>query len=273
MLKQKNKLSVSSDSLPVMESLESRQMMSTTEVRQIFASPAKPVFSYTSVGFRLNPLATFHGAAVGGGVDTNKDDYAVKVYWGDGQISTSRDKEVDFTLSPDHVNFLVKGSHIYNQTRDRKIVVFIFARFVRQNVEVPAFVNDMPDSGSLPVSAPEPVGTRRPLGAVQLSRTGVNQINASANKELKNIRLGTVIGKYNKFFDRNRNDYFVQINWGDDGSWTPGVVLGPTTAWDAKMRFFGTHTYTKPGRHTIVVYITGPDGQTTTLVAATVLVV
>ena len=70
-------------------------------------------------------------------------------------------------------------------------------------------------------------------------------------------------GYHNGEDDIITTDYTAQINWGDSPNWTGGdVASDPWQNAVNPMIVLGSHNYSKPGQYPIVVYITGPGGET-----------
>jgi putative transposon-encoded protein len=228
------------------------------ETVQVSGSGISQVISFAGVGFEKDPIATIFGT-YNGPADFNPSDYHAQVNWGD-----SPQWDTETVLVTDNDQVLVKGTHIYQQQGTYPIVVYVTGPDGQTTSAQTdsASVIPMPAVASQPITVPTSFNGNQPLGVetVQVSGSGISQISALAGVSFKDKPIATIFGTYNGFQDAVTDDYKAQVNWGDSPQWDTNTTL--VTQGD-QVLVEGSHTYQKQGTYPIVVYVTGPDGQTT----------
>ena len=218
-------------------------------------SPESSLSAYAGVGFALNPVASISCTYNGGG-DVNLGDFHAQVNWGDGPTWDGNTglAAVDGTV-------LVKGTHIYKQQGIYHVVVCVTGpdgqTAAAQTTAVDA--SPMPDPGSQPITVPANPGGPRALGAVGLNLSPETSLGATAGEAFAPAPIAAIICTYNEGPDVSVGDFHAQVNWGDTPTWDAGTTL---TAEGGFVEVRGSHTYQQPGLYHVVVYVTGPDGQT-----------
>ena len=222
------------------------------------------ISAYTLVGFALDPVAAIAGT-LNGTRDVTPADFHVQVEWGDGS------ETVDTTLASVSGELLVKGSHIYDATGiyDVKVDVTGLDGKTKSAETSTVIVNNLPDGASLPGQAPANEPGAEPLGTVGMTLNGEPTISAYTGVGFALNPVTYIAGTYNGAADIKTGDYKVQVNWGDSPSWDSNTAL---VAVNGGILVKGSHVYTAAGIYDVVVYVTGPDGQTKSSDTVTVIV-
>jgi hypothetical protein len=230
------------------------------------------VYSYTGVGFTLNPVATID-ATYNGQQNGNPSDYRAQINWGDGPTWDTNVGLAPDTDSNGQPDVLVKGSHVYQTAGTYDVTVYVTGPDGQTESDslTQAIVSNMPDAASIPPKVPQSFTGAQPLGMVDLNVYNADSefnfstvINGYAGISTGLQGVATVQGIYNGEDDSNPNDYHAQINWGDSPNWDSNVTLTTTTDSNGQgiVLVSGQHTYSKAGTYDVTVYATGPDGQT-----------
>ena len=239
---------------PFVAALETRQLLTTLSGGvQINVSPVSSLSSYAGVGFRLNPVADISGV-VNNSRDANPGDFTAQVRWGDGSSSTG-------SLAADGGDVLVKASHTYKQQGQYAVTVVVDgpdgSTASAQTCSVD--VVPMPEAASQPIAAPATSGGAQPLGSVALNISPESSLAAYAGVGFRLNPIAAIGCSYNNGPDVLPSDFHAQVNWGDGPAWDAGTTLASV---GSSVLVKGTHVYKQQGVYDVVVYVTGPDGQT-----------
>jgi hypothetical protein len=226
--------------------------------------------SYAGVGFQENVVADGLEISVNGQPGQNKDDIHAQINWGDSAAWTSAD--LVYTGSDAEKAFYqIKGSHIYNQPgRDIPIVVFVTGPDGTSTSALTAYANVAPMPSGIPGTPPAAAQATAPSN-VWLQLDNVVSINSYAGVGFQeNVVADGLEISVNNQPDPNKGDIHAQINWGDSAGWTAGDLI--YTGSDGQKSFYlikGSHIYNQPGSDIpIVVYVSGPDGTSTSALTA-----
>jgi hypothetical protein len=162
---------------------------------------------------------------------------------------------------------LVKGSHNYQAQGTYDVTVYITGPDGQSTSATTGQVTVtlMPDAASIPPDVPTSYEGSQPLGVVDLSALGSFGISSDAGAGFSLASVALISGTYNGQTDTTLGDYHAQINWGDDPTWDTNTAL---SADGDDVLVEGSHTYTTAGTYDVTVYVTGPDGQTTSATTA-----
>ena len=215
------------------------------------------VSSYVGVGFSLNPVAEVLGY-YNGETDDVVSDYHVQINWGD---SSSWDTSGSL-VSLGSGYLLVKGSHVYEQQGTYDVVVYVTGPDGQTISDQTATdtASPMPDPSSQPITVPTAYTGSEPLAAESLEFVSSYGVSSYVGVGFSLNPVAEVLGYYNGETDDVVSDYHVQINWGDSSSWdTSGSLVSQGSGY---LLVKGSHVYEQQGTYDVVVYVTGPDGQT-----------
>ncbi len=215
--------------------------------------------SYVGVGFSLNPVAAIYGT-YNGQPDVNPSDYRAQINWGD---SGSWDTDTSLVVGSSGEDILVKGSHVYEQQGTYDVVVDITGPDGQtiSDQTATATAAAMPDPSSQPITVPKAYAGSQPLGDDNPEFVADNDFSSYVGVGFSLNPVAAIYGTYNGQPDLNPSDYRAQINWGDSGSWdTDASLVAGSNGEDILIE--GSHAYKQQGTYDVVVYVTGPDGQT-----------
>jgi hypothetical protein len=220
------------------------------------------VSSYGGVGFQENQVADLY-ASVNGQADTNLTDFHAQINWGDNSSWTPGDLVYVGTRSS-AAEFYIKGSHIYNQPSGYPIVVYVTGPDGTSTSWQTASARVYAMPSGLPGEQPSQTGTLKAPADVSVSFNGSYGVSSYAGVGFQENQVADLFASVNGQADTNPTDFHAQINWGDNSSWTPGdLVYVDTRSSAAEFYIKGSHIYTQPSGYPIVVYVTGPDGTST----------
>jgi predicted chitinase len=245
----------------ILERLEERCVPST--FLQLFTGPS--IHSYTGVGFKENEVATL-AASVNGAPDPNSSDFKVQIQWGDGQTSAA--DLVYMGNNGSFADYLVKGSHVYQQANGNGIPVSAVATGPEgtstSSHTSTAYVAPMPSG--IPGTVPPSQGTPTAAADVNIQLFTASTIQSYAGVGFRENVVASLAISLNGQPDPNLSDVHAEINWGDSESWTKGdlVYMGNNGSF-ADYLIKGSHVYAKTNGNgiPIVVYASGPDGTST----------
>ena len=229
------------------------------------------ISSFSGVGFRENPVAVLDGT-VNGNEDTNPVDYHAQVNFGDSPQWI--DAQVTRSAGASEFPLLVKATHTYEKAGSFPVVVFVTGPTGQTVSEQTAtcYSNIMPSQLSQPsVESTASSGTQ-PLGDATLIQNGVSSIGSVAGVGFANVPVAVFSGKYNNEADGNPGDYSAEINWGDSPDWIAGTIVPNAGNSSSPLQVEGSHVYPASGSFPVVVYLTGPDGQSLSEETATCFV-
>jgi hypothetical protein len=254
---------------PTLEALEDRVVLSTTQMYLQALPPGQNVNSYAGVGLKENQVATLY-AQVNGQADPNKADFKAQIQWGDGKSSAGQ--LVYVGNSSGYAEFLVKGSHVYQQANSNlNISVSVTGQGSAlggsaSEQTAQAIVDVMPSG--LPGKAPvTPTPTMAPSNVhMYLQTLGSGQyVNSYAGVGFQENVVGRLYSQLNGQADPSLADFHAQINWGDSSTWSAAdlVYVGNSSGY-AEFLVKGSHVYQQTENDVpIVVYANGPDGTST----------
>jgi GH24 family phage-related lysozyme (muramidase) len=245
---------------PVVERLEERRLLST--VMHLYNVVS--VSSFAGVGFRENVVCNDLAVSVNGQPDFTKSDFQVQIDWGDGGTSTG--DLVNNGSDASNAFYLIKGSHVYSTANTSiPINLTVIGPGSASVTALTAHANVAPMASGI-------AGTPPPASA---SGTPENVVVALGNVVTVNSFTGVgfqenVVANYLAVSvsgqpDPHPGDLQAEINWGDSDSWTTGdlVYLSHDTT-SAFYEIKGSHIYTQSATGVpIVVYVSGPDGTST----------
>jgi predicted chitinase len=245
----------------ILEPLEDRRVPST--FLELLAGPS--IHSYAGVGFRENQVATL-AASVNGAPDPNPNDFKVQIQWGDGQTSAA--DLVYMGNNGSFADYLVKGSHVYQQANGNGIPISAFATgpdgTSTSSQTSTAYVAPMPSG--IPGTVPPSQGTPTAAADVQIQVLAGSTIHSYAGVGFRENVVANLAISLNGQPDPSLSGVHAEINWGDSASWTKGdlVYMGNNGSF-ADYLIKGSHVYAKANGNgiPIVVYASGPDGTST----------
>ena len=219
------------------------------------------IASYTGVGFRLNEISVLPSYA-----DSDPSHYVAQVNWGDGQTWSTATAQL-VTSSPNYVR--ITGTHVYKQAGQYPIIIYLTGPdgTTTSAETATASVSDMPSSLSQPITQPADRGTPDSGGEDPPSLGNVGTVASYAGVGFR-LNEVSVLPSY---ADSNPAHYDAQINWGDGNTWDSATMQLVTSSPNF-VRIVASHVYTSPGNYPIVIYLTGPDGTTTSAKTATAAV-
>jgi hypothetical protein len=240
------------------------------DVRLQFGS-APSISSFAGVGFRLNPLAVISGS-VAGKSDFNNGDYTAYVNWGDstGWSTTKITDSYDGSYP-----MQVKGSHTYAHSGNYPVVVYLEGPG-GQTIDActtECFVNLMP--GNVPHVGIEPAQqtAKHAPGVVSMWMGSAASIQVHVGQAVSSAVLAKVEGTYDNTFETRAGEFHAQVNWDDSLNWSSASVVPNGSLLGTPFVVKGSHTYNQTGNYAVVVYITGPDGQTISACTTEVFVI
>jgi len=234
---------------------------------QIQLAGAYTLDSYAGVGFQENEVATMQ-VQVNGQADETLSDFHAQVNWGDSASWDSADL-VYMGTNGNWADYLIKGSHVY-QKPNTNIPIVVYATGP-DGTSTAFYPNDIDSAdvvampSGIPGTQPGAGGNSTPAD-VQIQLYGAYTLSSYAGVGFQENEVATMQAQVNGQPDTNVGDFQAQINWGDSASWTGGDVFyqGTSGNW-ADYIIKGSHVYQKPGTNIpIVLYVTGPDGTSTT---------
>ncbi|MGO9465132.1 MAG: Ig-like domain-containing protein, partial [Isosphaeraceae bacterium] len=165
---------------------------------------------------------------------------------------------------------LIKGSHVYKQQGTYDITVYVTGPDGQtvSDAMATATAVPMPDPSSQPITVPTSYTGSQPLGDETLAFVADYSVSSYVAVGFSLNPIAKFQGMYNGQPDNAVSDYHAQINWGDSGSWDTSASLVSLGGGDFLVK--GSHTYRDQGIYDVVVYATGPDGQTASAMTATV---
>jgi len=119
----------------------------------------------------------------------------------------------------------------------------------------------MPSPGSQPITQPGVLSGDRPENYLTINPNAVAPLLTKVGVSTGIKPIGVLNGTYDGKPAPIPLDYHAQVNWGDSGQWFSADVVADVLN-GFPLRILGSHTYTKAGVYSIVLNITGPDGQT-----------
>ena len=254
----KTKQRRSSNFRPHLEQLEHRRLLSASV--ELSLGSYGTVYSYAGVGLQENEVATLQ-TQVSGQADPNKGDFHASIQWGDGQSSTG---DLVYTgTSGDWAEYIIKGSHIYQQANTNvPIVLYVTGPDGTSVSDQTASADVVAMPSSIPGTPPSPLTNGMQPANVELGLGGYGTVYSYAGVGFQENELATLQVQLNGQADPNLSDFHVQINWGDRAAWTTGDLVYTGTSGDwAEYMIKGSHVYQQANTNIpIVVYVTGPDG-------------
>ena len=161
---------------------------------------------------------------------------------------------------------VVEGSHVYQQQGTYTVTVSATGPDGETVTDQTATATavPMPDAASQPITVPTAYEGAEPLGSVSLVLQPGYQISSYVGVGFSLNPVAEIRGNYNGQPDQDVSDYHAQINWGDGNTWDTktALVSSGTDAFWGLVVVEGSHVYQQAGTYDVVVYVTGPDGQT-----------
>jgi hypothetical protein len=244
---------------PTVEALEDRNLLS---IVNFGITSVTGFHSYVGVGFRRQPVAVVDVTT-----DTEEvvDPNAIQVQINYNDSSGWQPAELSLPSHTGHnTEFVVKGTHTYQQPGPEEIEVRVSAGGLAPQSKPTCsdVAYYLPSAASLPGQEPPVLRVYPPPSPETLGTTGVDNPHVAVGDGSSTMQIGWLDGELNGVSDPNPADYLVQINWGDSPAWTTGQVVANPDPSGPAFILQGSHPYGQAGNYPVVVYVTGPTGQT-----------
>ncbi len=258
-------------SRPMLQQLEDRRLLSGNVQFQLFGSI--DLQSYAGVGFQENQVGSMT-VSVNGQPDPKKGDFQAQIHWGDG--TSSQGVLIYEGSDPAGAQYLIKGSHVYQKAGDDFPVTFTVTGPYDSSATLEPDNMDSAEVWSMPSGIPgtQPPATANPTAPsnVVIQLQGSLGLTSYAGVGFEENQVATIQVLVNGQPDKTLSDFHAQINWGDSASWTSGdLVYQSSDAGGAIYLIKGSHVYQNAVPNIpVVVYVTGPDGTSASLIPSEV---
>jgi hypothetical protein len=257
---------------PELERLEERTLLSADMFLEHLNSGVY-VNAYQGVGFTRNQVATLAGPT-----GLTSSNTPIQINWGDGKTSAGELADVGSNGIGSEI-YQVKGSHVFQQLASGTQITVTVVGQVPATETAEAYVVGMP-SGLQGTPPPNAKPTGNPADVyVQLQHLNSGVYVNTQVGDTTPVKVGSFFASLNGQPDLTANpqsQFTAYVNWGNSSSWTKAQLVYQGASSGGYDIIASPPPYAKPTPDgqmmPIIVYLTGPDGTSTSTETAEAIV-